>query len=72
MADEVLAVITDLARSGQTMIVVTHAMGFARRVAHTLHVMHAGKVLESGPPERLFTEPSEPVTRDFLQRISGH
>jgi|SRR5262245_3156791 len=72
MADEVLGVITDLARSGQTMIVVTHAMGFARRVAHTLHVMHAGKVLESGPPERLFTEPREEVTRDFLQRVSRH
>ena len=50
MAGEVLAVIADLARQGQTMIVVTHAMGFARNVAHTVHVMHAGQVAESGPP----------------------
>src|SRR5450432_2844685 len=50
MAAEVISVITDLARSGQTMIVVTHAMGFARNVAHTMHVMHAGQVAESGPP----------------------
>src|SRR5437773_13555 len=47
MAGEVLAVIADLANQGQTMIVVTHAMGFARKVGHTLHVMHAGKVAES-------------------------
>jgi ABC-type polar amino acid transport system ATPase subunit len=69
MASEVLNVITDLAKSGQTMIVVTHAMGFARNVAHTVHVMHDGRVAESGPPERIFEDPTEEVTRTFLAQI---
>ena len=66
MAAEVLSVITDLAKSGQTMIVVTHAMGFARNVAHTVHVMHNGRVAESGPPAQIFEAPHEEVTRTFL------
>jgi ABC-type polar amino acid transport system ATPase subunit len=66
MAAEVISVITDLAKSGQTMIVVTHAMGFARNVSHTVHVMHAGRVAESGPPEQVFEAPQQEVTRDFL------
>jgi ABC-type polar amino acid transport system ATPase subunit len=66
MAGEVLAVMTDLARSGQTMIVVTHAMGFARQVARTVHVMHAGQVAESGPPEQIFENPKQEVTRSFV------
>ncbi len=66
MAAEVLAVISDLARQGQTMIVVTHAMGFARNVATTVHVMHAGRVAESGPPAQIFSDPREDVTRGFL------
>ncbi len=66
MAGEVLNVITDLAKSGQTMIVVTHAMGFARNVAHTVHVMHNGRVAESGPPAQIFENPHEEVTRAFL------
>src|SRR5205823_4146570 len=56
MAAEVLGVISDLARSGQTMIVVTHAMSFARQVAHTVHVMHDGRIAESGPPDQVFDE----------------
>jgi ABC-type polar amino acid transport system ATPase subunit len=68
MAAEVLGVITDLARSGQTMVVVTHAFGFARRVAHMVHVMHAGKIVESGPPAELFERPKEEVTRTFLSQ----
>ena len=48
------------------MIVVTHAMGFARSVAHTVHIMHDGRVAESGPPERIFEDPTEEVTRAFL------
>jgi ABC-type polar amino acid transport system ATPase subunit len=67
MAGEVLAVIGDLARQGQTMVVVTHAMGFARQVANTVHVMHAGKVEESGPPEQVFELPRSEVTRQFLE-----
>jgi ABC-type polar amino acid transport system ATPase subunit len=66
MAGEVIAVMADLARSGQTMVVVTHAMGFARNVAHTVHVMHAGRIAESGPPAQIFDRPREEVTRDFL------
>ena len=66
MSGEVLAVMRDLAETGQTMIVVTHALGFARRVAHTVHVMAAGVVVESGPAARVFEEPREQVTRDFL------
>ncbi len=66
MASEVLSVITDLAKSGQTMVVVTHAMGFARNVAHTVHVMHDGRVAESGPPEQVFESPHEEATRTFL------
>jgi ABC-type polar amino acid transport system ATPase subunit len=71
MAGEVLAVIADLARSGQTMVVVTHAMDFARRVAATVHVMHAGRVAESGPPEQVFGSPREAVTREFLAEANG-
>jgi ABC-type polar amino acid transport system ATPase subunit len=67
MAAEVLAVISDLARSGQTMIVVTHAMGFARQ-AHTIHVMHQGCIAESGPPEQIFENPKATTTRDFVQQ----
>jgi ABC-type polar amino acid transport system ATPase subunit len=69
MADEVLGVITDLAKSGQTMIVVTHAMHFARRVAHQVHVMSCGKVAESGPPEQVFADPRHQVTREFLKQV---
>src|SRR4051794_33507600 len=56
MAGEVLSVITDLAKSGQTMIVVTHAMGFARNVAHTVHVMEKGRILVSGPAEQVLKD----------------
>jgi ABC-type polar amino acid transport system ATPase subunit len=66
MAAEVISVITDLAKTGQTMIVVTHAMGFARNVSHTVHVMHAGRIAESGPPEQIFESPRQEVTRSFL------
>jgi ABC-type polar amino acid transport system ATPase subunit len=66
MTAEVLAVMTDLARDGQTMIVVTHAMGFARQVAHRVHVFGGGRVVESGPPEQVFEDPAEAITREFL------
>jgi ABC-type polar amino acid transport system ATPase subunit len=71
MAAEVLHVIADLARSGQTMVVVTHAMGFARRVAHTVHVMHDGRIAESGPPEQVFGQPRLDVTRSFLAQVAA-
>jgi ABC-type polar amino acid transport system ATPase subunit len=66
MAGEVLRVIADLAAEGQTMVVVTHAMSFARRVAHTVHVMHQGRIAESGPPEHIFHQPRQEATRAFL------
>jgi polar amino acid transport system ATP-binding protein len=71
MTAEVLSVIADLAKSGQTMIVVTHAMGFARNVAHVVHVMAEGRVAESGPPAQIFGAPKEEVTRAFLAEVSS-
>ncbi len=67
MTAEVISVIADLARAGQTMIVVTHAMGFARNVAHQVHIMHEGRIAESGPPAQVFEAPQTEVTREFLR-----
>jgi len=63
---EIISVMTDLASSGQRMIVVTHAMSFARTVAHQVHILHAGRIAESGPPEQIFDDPKEAITREFL------
>ena len=71
MASEVLGVISDLARSGQTMVVVTHAMSFARQVANQVHIMHAGSIAESGNPEQIFENPQSEVTRHFLAEVLG-
>jgi ABC-type polar amino acid transport system ATPase subunit len=65
-AAEVLEVITELAVSGLTMIVVTHAMQFARSVAHSVYVMEGGRILESGPADQVFEQPQQEVTRTFL------
>lgn len=69
MTAEVIAVMSDLAKSGQTMIVVTHALGFARTVAHQVHILHAGRIAESGPPQQIFEAPREAVTREFLAEV---
>jgi ABC-type polar amino acid transport system ATPase subunit len=66
MAADVFKVVADLAQSGQTMVVVTHALAFARQVAHTVHVMHGGGIAESGPPAQVFDNPQLEVTREFL------
>ncbi|WP_422930386.1 amino acid ABC transporter ATP-binding protein [Singulisphaera sp. PoT] len=66
MTAEVLAVMADLARDGLTMIVVTHAMRFARQVANTIHVFGQGKVVESGPPIQIFEAPRHEATRALL------
>ena len=66
MASEVTSVMADLASSGQTMVVVTHAMGFARKTAHTVHLMHAGRIAESGTPEQVFNSPRTQAAREFL------
>lgn len=66
MAGEVRAVMADLASSGQTMVVVTHSMGFARQVARTVHFFHAGIIAESGCPDHFFQEPQTDSARLFL------
>jgi ABC-type polar amino acid transport system ATPase subunit len=68
MAAEVLDVISDLAGSGQTMIVVTHAMSFARKVARTVHVMHDGRIAEAGSPSQIFDDPKQEVTKILLMQ----
>jgi ABC-type polar amino acid transport system ATPase subunit len=68
MTAEVLAVLSDLAAARQTMIVVTHAMSFARRAATTVHVFEHGRVLESGPPAQIFENPRETATAAFLRQ----
>ena len=71
MTAEVLAVMSDLAGDGLTMIAVTHAMHFARRVAQTVHVFGDGRVIESGPPEQIFEEPREEATRMLLSNVQA-
>jgi general L-amino acid transport system ATP-binding protein len=69
MISEVLEVMQELARSGMTMIVVTHEMGFARKVADRVVFMSDGEIVEVGPPEHFFTEPEEERTKLFLSQI---
>ncbi len=71
MTAEVLAVMSDLASEGMTMIAVTHAMHFARRVAHKVHVFGEGRVIESGPPDRIFDDPREEATRILLSSVEA-
>ena len=66
---EVRAVMRDLAAGGMTMVVVTHEMGFARQVARRVVVMDAGRIVESGPPERLFVVPEHARTRALLAAV---
>lgn len=70
MAGEVLKVMEDLARGGQTMLVVTHSMSFARGVADRVHVFAEGYDVESGAPDAVFGDPKHEITRAFL-RIAG-
>jgi polar amino acid transport system ATP-binding protein len=71
MTSEVLAVMADLASDGLTMIVVTHAMAFARRVAHTVHVFGEGRVIESGTPDQIFEGPTQEATRLLLAEVQA-
>jgi polar amino acid transport system ATP-binding protein len=66
MASEVMSVVTDLARSGQTMIVVTHSVGFALTAATVVHILANGVAVESGPPARILNESRHPATRALL------
>ncbi|GAA3674340.1 amino acid ABC transporter ATP-binding protein [Arthrobacter ginkgonis] len=69
MVGEVLQVIKDLARSGMTMVLVTHEMGFAREVADRVIFMADGVVCEEGTPEDVFGNPTQPRLREFLSKV---
>ncbi|HYE90018.1 MAG TPA: amino acid ABC transporter ATP-binding protein [Terriglobales bacterium] len=72
MINEVLEVMTDLAKEGMTMMVVTHEMGFARRVAHRVIFMDEGQVVEQNEPRAFFEAPKSERTRQFLSKILTH
>jgi polar amino acid transport system ATP-binding protein len=69
LVNEVLDVIRELAKSGTTLIIVTHEMGFARDVADTVVFMDEGQIVEQSSPEQIFTNPQEPRTRSFLSKV---
>lgn len=69
MVSEVLAVIRQLAKTGITMLIVTHEMNFARNVSNRVFFMYGGKILEDGLPEQVFGHPQHNETRTFIQRI---
>ena len=69
LVGEVLQVMKLLASEGMTMLVVTHEMAFAREVADTVVVMDGGAIIEAGPPAEIFTNPTQPRTRAFLQAV---
>jgi ABC-type polar amino acid transport system ATPase subunit len=69
MINEVLDVMKDLARSGMTMVVVTHEMGFAREVSDRVILMDEGEIVEVGTAEQIFTHPREARTQRFLSQI---
>ncbi|MFC4669674.1 amino acid ABC transporter ATP-binding protein [Seohaeicola nanhaiensis] len=72
MISEVLDVMTSLAQTGMTMVVVTHEMGFARKVADRMVFMDHGEIVETAPPEDFFTAPRSQRCRDFLDKILNH
>ena len=72
MITEVLDVMTELARSGMTMVVVTHEMGFARRAANRVVFMSDGQIVEEATPEEFFTNPTSDRAKDFLGKILSH
>ena len=72
MINEVLEVMTDLARDGMTMAVVTHEMGFARRVARRVIFMDEGRIVEEGNPEDFFAAPKSERAKHFLSKILSH
>ena len=72
MIKEVLDVMVELARSGMTMVVVTHEMGFARAVANRMFFFDEGVIVESGTPNEIFKDPKEDRTKLFLSQILAH
>ena len=69
MVGEVLDVMKELAKSGMTMVCVTHEMGFAREVADRVLFMDEGKIVEEGTPQEIFSNPQEQRTKDFLNKV---
>ncbi|KXT79243.1 amino acid ABC transporter ATP-binding protein [Streptococcus sp. DD13] len=69
MVGEVLTVMQDLAKTGMTMVIVTHEMGFAREVADRVIFMDGGLVVETGTPQQVFEETKEERTKDFLSKV---
>jgi polar amino acid transport system ATP-binding protein/general L-amino acid transport system ATP-binding protein len=72
MVGEVLDVMQQLAKTGVTMVVVTHEMGFARKVANRIVFMDGGRIVEEGRPAEIFNAPQDPRLRSFLQAILSH
>ncbi len=72
MINEVLDVMTSLAREGMTMVVVTHEMGFARRAANRVVFMDEGRIVEQSAPEQFFSAPTSDRAKDFLSKILTH
>ncbi len=72
MINEVLDVMVELAKSGMTMIVVTHEMGFARKAADRVVFMDEGQIVEAAPPQEFFTNPRSDRAKDFLGKILTH
>ena len=71
LVGEVLDLLAGLRAEGMTMLIATHEMGFARRVADQVCFLDGGRVLESGPPEQVLDDPQQPRTREFLARLHG-
>ncbi len=69
LVGEVLAAVRDLKAEGMTMVIATHEMSFAREVADEVAFLHDGRIVESGPPERVLSSPERPETRRFLARL---
>jgi glutamate transport system ATP-binding protein len=72
MVNEVLAVMVDLAKSGMTMVVITHEMGFARKASDRVVFMDGGRIIEEAPPDMFFDMPRSERAKDFLSKIIAH
>jgi polar amino acid transport system ATP-binding protein len=70
LVGEVLDVVRELKRDGMTMLIATHEMAFAKEISDRVCFLHQGRILEDGPPGRIFGAPREPRTQEFLQRVT--
>ena len=69
LVGEVLDLVLDLKRTGSTILMATHEIGFARSAADRVVFLERGQIIEQGPPERVIDDPQEPATKDFLARV---